>query len=229
MHAAYRDAQTRAITRKHNPTQRSAVTHQPQRDAVQRRTRDDTYPQSQYCGTAPYSLRSRQRRQCTPKTRILHRAYDAATMLHISQAQRTPHAHADQRRAPRHHHTTHTRTDTHDATSPTQNNTTSASWRVSPNTAHANMPRTTHRTLTRSIQTHKHHTPARRPAHQQPLRTAQTSPHAHRRAHATHGTAHSYDHPIRRPQKITPSHTRGLRAILTQELSGCPASMGCCR
>jgi hypothetical protein len=32
-----------------------------------------------------------------------------------------------------------------------------------------------------------------------------------------------------RPQKITPSHTRGLRATLTQELPGCPASMGCYR
>jgi hypothetical protein len=53
---------------------------------VQQRTRDDTHPQSQYCGTAPYSLRSRQCRQCTPKTRIAHRAYDAATIqvLHIS-------------------------------------------------------------------------------------------------------------------------------------------------
>ncbi len=49
---------------------------------MQRRTRDNTNPQSQYCGTAPYSLRSRQRRQCTPNTCIVRRAYEA-TMLHI--------------------------------------------------------------------------------------------------------------------------------------------------
>ncbi len=43
-----------------NPTQRCAVTKQPQRDAVQRRARDNTNLQSQYWGTAPYSLRSTQ-------------------------------------------------------------------------------------------------------------------------------------------------------------------------
>ncbi len=36
-----------------NPTQRCAVTQQPQRDAVQQRRRDNTNPPSQYCGTAP--------------------------------------------------------------------------------------------------------------------------------------------------------------------------------
>jgi hypothetical protein len=95
VHAAQRDACTRAISHKHNPTQRCAITQQPQRNAVQRRTRDNTKPQSQHCGTAPYSLRQRQLRQCTPKTRVLHRAHDAATMLHISQARCTPHAHAN--------------------------------------------------------------------------------------------------------------------------------------
>jgi hypothetical protein len=123
----------------------------------------------------------------------------------------------------------HARTYTHDATSPTHHNTTSASWRVSPTTAHTNKPRTAHRTLTHSIQTHKPRTPARRPAQRQPLRTAQTSLHAHRRTHATHSTAHSSAHPTHRPQKITPSHTRGLRATLTSELSGCSASTGCCQ
>jgi hypothetical protein len=88
---------------------------------------------------------------------------------------------------------------------------------------------TPHRTLTCRIQTHKPRTPARRPTQHQPLRTAQLPPHAHRRAHATHSTAHSSDHPTRRPQKITPSHTRRLRATLTAELSGCRASTGCCR
>jgi hypothetical protein len=123
----------------------------------------------------------------------------------------------------------HARTDTQDATSPTHHNTTSASWRVSPKTAHTNKPRTAQRTLTHSIQTHKPRTPARRPAQHQPLRSAQTSLHAHRRTHATQSTVHSSDHPTHRPQKIAPSHTRRLRATLTSELSGCPASTGCCR
>ena len=118
---------------------------------------------------------------------------------------------------------------THDATSPTQHNGTAASRRVSPKTTHAHNPRNAHRTLTCSIQTQKPRTPARRPAQHQPLRTAQLSLRAHRRAHATHSSARSSDHPTRRPQKIAPSHTRGLRATLTEELSGCPASTGCCR
>ncbi len=48
--------------------------------------RTKTNPQSQYCGTAPYSLHSRQRRQCTPTTRIVHRAYDAS---HFADPMRT--------------------------------------------------------------------------------------------------------------------------------------------
>jgi hypothetical protein len=83
VYTTQRDAQTRAINREHNPTQRCAVTQQPQRSAAQRRTRHNTKPQSQYCGTAPYSLRSRQRRQCTPRTRVVHRANHAATTPHI--------------------------------------------------------------------------------------------------------------------------------------------------
>jgi hypothetical protein len=59
------------------------------------------------------------------------------------------------------------------------------------------------------------------------MRTAKLLPRAHRCAHATYSWAHSSDHPTRRPQKITPSHTRGLRATLTAELSGRPASTGC--
>jgi hypothetical protein len=133
-------------------------------------------------------------------------------------------------RSPLPSHHKHTRADTRDETSPTQHNGTAASWRVSPNTTHAHNPRNAHRTPTCRIQTHKPRTPARRPAHPQPLRTAQSSPHAHRCAHATHSTAHSPDHPTRRPQKkITPSHTRGLHATLTIVESGCPASTGCCR
>jgi hypothetical protein len=118
---------------------------------------------------------------------------------------------------------------THDATSPTQHNGTVAPWRVSPNTAHAYNPRTAPPTPTRSIQAHKPHTPARRPAQHQPLRTARSSLHARRRAHVTHSMAHSSDHPTRRPQKITRSHTHGVGAALTSELSERPASTGCCR
>jgi hypothetical protein len=144
----------------------------------------------------------------------------------FSQSECTPHT-APRSPLPSHHK--HARADTHDATSPTHHNGTSASGCVPPKTAHANKPRTAHRTLTHSIQTHKPRTPARHPAQLQQHRTAPTSLHAHRRAHATHSAAHSSDHPTHRPQKITPSHTRGLRATLTAELSGCPASTGCYR
>jgi hypothetical protein len=124
---------------------------------------------------------------------------------------------------------THARADTRDVTSHTQHNGTVASWRVSPKTAHTCKPRTPHRTLARSIQTHKPRTLARHPAQHQPLHSAQTSLHAYRRAHVTHSTTHSSDHPTHHTQKITPSLKRGLRATLTAELSGCPASTGCCR
>jgi hypothetical protein len=173
---------------------------------VQQCTRNNTNLQSQYCGTAPYSLRSTQ----APAMRApsTSRAYDAATTLHIFAGPMRTAAHADQCRAPRHHHTrTRARRHTHDATSPTQHNTMSASWRVSAKHQQATHA---HRTLTRSEQTHTPRTPARRPAQPQPLRTAQTSLQAHRRTHATHSTAHNSAHPTRRQQKITPSHTRGL-------------------
>jgi hypothetical protein len=48
---------------------------------VQQRTRDTTDPQSQYSGTALQSLRSKHLRQCTPKTRNVHRKYDAAMVI----------------------------------------------------------------------------------------------------------------------------------------------------
>ncbi len=56
---------------------------------MQRRTRDNTKPQSQHCGAAPYSLHSRQRRQCTPKTRIPRRSYSSNDSFHF----RRPNAH----------------------------------------------------------------------------------------------------------------------------------------
>jgi hypothetical protein len=127
----------------------------------------------------------------------------------FSQARRAPHPHADQRRA---HHTTRACRHTQDATSTTQHNGTSASWRVSPNTAHTYKPRTTHRTLTHSMQTHKPRTPARSPAQPQPPRSAQSSLDAHRRAHATYSTAHSSDRPHTPPtENHTQPHTRPPR------------------
>ncbi len=238
MYTIQRDARTRTVNhKKHNPTQRCAVTQQPQRSAAQRRTRDITKPQSQYCGTAPYSLRSRQRRPCMSKTRIVHRAYDAATMLHTSQVQRAPPRPcrlAPRSPTPSHHK--HARTDTRDATNPTRHNGTAASWRVSPRTTHAHNPRNAHRKLTCRIQTHK---PAR--PHDVPHSTNHCALRSYHRMctplharHAQHGTQlpdrppHTPPTP-RRPQKITPSHTRGLHATLTIVESGCPASTGCCR
>jgi hypothetical protein len=128
----------------------------------------------------------------------------------FSKAQCTPHTHADQHRAPRYDHTTHTRAQTHDVTSPTHHNGTSEQGACHPKhrtpTSHA--PHIAH---AHTAHKRKPHTPARRPAQPQPLRTAQTSLHALRRTHATHGTAHSSDHPTHRPQKNTPSHTWPLR------------------
>jgi hypothetical protein len=59
-------------------------------------------------------------------------------------------------------------------------------------------------------------------------RTAPTTAHC---ANTTARTpqAHSSAHPTHRPQKIRPSHTRGLRTTLTIVESGFPASTGCCR
>jgi hypothetical protein len=151
-------------------------------------------------------------------------------VLHISQAQCTPHAHADQRRAPRHHHTTNTRARRHtrcDKPQPPQRHV-SVIARVTQDSAHQQATQATSHTRTQH-KTHKPRTPAGRLTQSQPLRTAQASLHAHRRAHATHTTALSSDHPTHRQQKITPSHTRGLRDTLTIVESGCPASTGCCR
>jgi hypothetical protein len=102
--------------------------------------------------------------------------------------------------------------------------------RVTQNSARQQLE-ATHRTSHTHTQhtTHKPRTHARRPAQPQPLRTAQTSLHPHRRTHATQSTAHSSERPTHRTQKITPSHTRRLHATLTPELPGCPASTGCCR
>jgi hypothetical protein len=115
---------------------------------------------------------------------------------------------------PSHHK--RTRADTHDATSPTQHNGTSASWHVSPKTVHANEPRTPHRTLQPSTQTHtrKSRTPARQPALPRRLRsahcsnsTARTLSHA---CHTQRGTQLRAPH-TPPTESHTQSHTRPPR------------------
>ncbi len=176
MYAAQRHTQTRAINRQNNPTQRCAVTQQPQRNAVPRRTRNNTKPQSQYCGTTPCSLRSRQRRRADNEHP--RRAFHVARMTQprcftFSHVQRAlPRTCRLAPRSPLPSHRKHARADTHAATSPTHHNGTSASWRMSPKTAHTYNPRTPHRTLTRSVQPHTSCTPARRPTQPRRLRTA---------------------------------------------------------
>ncbi len=187
--------------------------------------RDNSYPQSQYCCTAPYSLRPKLRRQCTPTTRNGHRAYDAATILHILAGLRVMHlstsAALPTTIPPRTRARTHTtRLAPHTTTAQQRHGTCHPKQRTP--TSHAPHIRVAH-----SHAAYKHTSPARppqRPTRPRQLRTAQTSLHAHRHTHGTHSTAHSSAHPTHRPQKITPSHT-----TLTSELSGCPASTGCCR
>jgi hypothetical protein len=88
VYAAQRDTQSRAINRKDNHTQRCAVTHQPQRDAVQRRTRDITNPQQ-------HKKVAIQRYSALLSTGPAMNTQDAHRMTTCSQAQRAHHAHAD--------------------------------------------------------------------------------------------------------------------------------------
>jgi hypothetical protein len=83
VYAAQQDTQTRAINR--NQRSHAALRSHTAATArrVQPRTRTNRHPQSRYCGTASHSLLSRQRRLRTPETRIVQRACDAVTMLHI--------------------------------------------------------------------------------------------------------------------------------------------------
>jgi hypothetical protein len=192
---------------------------------VQRRTRDNTKPQS-HCGTEQYSLHSRQRRQCTPKTRIVHRAYEAATIPHIfpgrmhtSRACRL----APPSPLPSHHKHARIHTRHCDKSHPPQQHV-SVMARVTQHCADLQATHATSRTRTQHTNTQTPH--ARTTSHTAAttahcaIITARTPPHT---CHTQHGN------PTRRPQKITPSHTRGLRATLTAELSGCSASTGCCR
>jgi hypothetical protein len=103
--------------------------------------------------------------------------------------------------------------------------------RVTQNSAHLHATQRTSHTRTQNTDTKAPH--ARTTS-----RTAATTAHCcalrnHHRMHTAARTPHTARHtaptPTRRPQKITPSHTRGFRATLTIELSGCSASTGCCR
>ncbi len=125
----------------------------------------------------------------------------------------------DQRRAPRYHHTTYTHAQTHDMRQATPSTTARQRHGACHPTQRTPTSRAPH--IAHSHAAYKHTSPrtlSGHPAQPRPLRTAQASLYAHRNTHATH-----------RQQKITPSHTRGRRHTLTTELSGCPASTGCCR
>jgi hypothetical protein len=204
VYAAQRDAQTQTI----NPTQRCAV-------SKQRRTRDNTKPQSQNCSSAPDSLRSRQRRPCTPKTRIVPRAYDAAKTLHVfagpthiaalpatitpttMRTHAPPRAHAPKNaryykpHAARRHVSVMARVTQHSAhlTSHTRHIAHShAAYRhTSPARPH-DVPHSRNNCALRSD--HRMHTAARTP--RTARRTAPTTPHAaHRKSHPVTHAAHS--------------------------------------
>jgi hypothetical protein len=157
--------------------------------------RTKTNPQSQYCGTAPYSLHSRQRRQCTPTTRIVHRAYDAS---HFAGPMRTLRTFRPAPRSPRSSlrtHQKHARASTptarlapptitarqrHGACHPKQHK------HTSPARPH-DVPHSRHNTALRNR--HRMHTAARTP--RTARHTAPTTPHAtHRKSHpVTHAAS----------------------------------------
>jgi hypothetical protein len=87
----------------------------------------------------------------------------------------------------------------------------------------------THRTPHTRTQ-HTTHKPAR--LHDVPLRRNHCALSKHYRMHTAARTPHTARHtappPAHCSQKNT-HHTRSLRATLTEELSGCPASTGCCQ
>ncbi len=159
------------------------------------------------------------------------RAYDAVTILHILEGpMHTSRTCRPAPRSPLRSHHAHARADTRrDKPHPPRRHV-RVMARVTQNSAHQ---QAAHRT-SHTHAAYKHASPARlddvpRSRSHCALRTAHTSLHARRRTHATHSMAHNSAHPTHRPQKITPSHTRGLGARLTAELSCCPASTGCCR
>jgi hypothetical protein len=147
---------------------------------VQRRTRDNARSQSQYCGTVSHSLRSRQRRRCTPKTRIVRGAYDAATMLDtFASPMHTSFASRLAPRSPLQSHQKLARTDTRrDKHHPPQRHV-GVMARVTHHSAHL---RATHATHTRT-----QHTNTQAPRARTTSRTAPTT--AHRNYHCTHTAA----------------------------------------
>jgi hypothetical protein len=190
-----------------NPTQRCAVTQQPQRDAVHPRTRDDANPQSQYCGTAPYSLRSTQCRRCTPKTRILHRVHDAATILHIfAGPTRTSRTCRPAPRSPLPSHHAHTRAQTH--TTRQAPPSTTARRRRGAYHPKQRTPTSHARHSAHSHATHKHTSPHTRRTSRTAATTALCA--NHHCTHAAAPTPHTQHSPL---TQRTQRYQRGIRAL----------------
>jgi hypothetical protein len=126
----------------------------------------------------------------------------------FSQVRSAPHAYADLRRAAHYHHTTHTRADTH-----TTRQAPSSTLRRQRQDAchtkyvHDNKP---HTDIAHSNPACKHASSAR--PHDVPHSRNRRAVQTHHHTHVTNSTPHSSAHPTHHPQKITPSHTRGLRA-----------------
>jgi hypothetical protein len=166
---------------------------------VHPRTLDNKNPQSQYCGTAPYSLRSRQRRKRTLKTRILHRAYDAATIAHIV-ALNAHVGHMPTSAAIPDTITPQTRAQTHKMRQAQP--TTMARQRHGACHQKQRTPTSHARLIAHSHTAYKHTSPAR----PHDVRTAVTTLRKHHcmhtaAPHSTHCTTHSSDHTTHRPQK----------------------------
>jgi hypothetical protein len=168
-------------TKTNNPTKRCAGTQQPQRDAVQQRTRDNSTPQPQYCGT-PHCARDSAGNACPGRPSYIARM----TFFTFSQAQHAPHAHADKRRPPRYHHTAHTRARRHtkcDKTHTPQRHV-SVMARVTRNSARR---QATHRTTNTHVSHARTTSRTAATTAQCANITARTPPHAHHTG-TVHGT-----------------------------------------
>jgi hypothetical protein len=165
-----------------------------------------------------------------PKTRIVHRAYDTATILHIfAGPTRTSRTCRLAPRSPTPSHHAHARTGI--LTTRQAPSSTAACQRHGACHPKQRTPTSHARHIAHSRAAYKHTSPARPQdvPHSRNHRAVRNHHCTHTAARTPHTARHSSTHPTRRPQKITPSHTRGLRATPTAELSGCPASTGCCR
>jgi hypothetical protein len=144
---------------------------------------------------------------------------------------RAPSAHADQRHTPRYRHTTHTRASGHtrrDKHHPAQRHV-SVTTHLTRNSAHQQAMHATSHTWTQHTNTQVPHPSTSSHTAATTAQCATITACSPPRARLTCSTAQSSALPTRCPQNITRSHTRGLRATLTAELSGCSASTGCCR